>query len=278
MHKVWFITGIGRGLGRELAEQLLAAGHFVFGTARDPSDLRGLIAKYSDALAIEPLDLADDAPRFAAVVEAAAKRFGGIDVLVNNAGYGLFGAAEGIEEGQLRRQLEVNLIAPMLLTKYALPHMRARGKGTIIAISSYGGQATHPGASAYHASKWGVEGYFESLSKEIGYFGLRVLIVEPGAARTSFRGAAAEHLSNTPPGYDQTPIASLGSVLRDPARNPIGDPTKMAAAIIEATDNSTDALRLVLGSDAYTNITTALSQRLNQVEDQRLSAAWTDFT
>ncbi len=278
MHNVWFITGIGRGLGRELAEQLLAGGHFVFGTARDPSDLQELIAKHPDALAVEQLDLADGAPRFAAVVEAAAQRFGGVDVLVNNAGYGLFGAAEGIEEKQLRRQLEVNLIAPMLLTKYALPHMRARGKGTIIAISSYGGQATHPGASAYHASKWGLEGYFESLSKEIGSFGLRVLIVEPGAARTSFRNAAAEHLSNTPPGYEQTSIASLRSVLRDHARNPIGDPRKIAAAIIEATDNPTDALRLVLGSDAYTNMTTAMSQRLNQVEDQRLSAAWTDFT
>ncbi|SFB60406.1 Short-chain dehydrogenase [Rhizobium sp. NFR07] len=278
MHKVWFITGIGRGLGSELAEQLLAAGHSVFGTARSKPDLQQLIEKYPDTLAVEPLDLAAGAPRFASIVEAAANRFGGIDVLVNNAGYGLFGAAEGIAEEQLRRQLEVNLVAPILLTKYALPHMRARGKGTIIAISSYGGQATHPGVSAYHASKWGLEGYFESLSKEIGSFGLRVLIVEPGAARTSFRNAAAEHLSNTPPGYEQTPIASLGSILRDPARNPIGDPIKMAAAIIEATDNSTNALRLVLGSDAYTNITSALSQRLNQVEDQRLSAAWTDFT
>ncbi|EJB06989.1 short-chain dehydrogenase of unknown substrate specificity [Rhizobium leguminosarum bv. trifolii WSM597] len=278
MHKVWFITGIGRGLGRELAEQLLASGHSVFGTARSTSELQDLIAKYPDALAVEPLDLADGAPRFADVIEAAVTRFGGIDVLVNNAGYGLFGAAEGIEEEHLRRQLEVNLIAPMLLTKHALPQMRAQGKGTIVAISSYGGQATHPGASVYHASKWGLEGYFESLSKEVGSFGLRVLIVEPGAARTSFRSAAAEHLSDTPPGYDQTPIASLGSVLRDPARNPIGDPTKIAAAIIEATDNPTEALRLVLGSDAYTNITTALSQRLDQVENQRLSASWTDFT
>ncbi|WP_085781976.1 SDR family NAD(P)-dependent oxidoreductase [Rhizobium sp. NXC14] len=144
MHKVWFITGIGRGLGRALAEQLLAAGHFVFGTARSTSGLQELIAQYPDTLAVEALDLADGAPRFADVIEAAVTRFGEIDVLVNNAGYGLFGAAEGIEEEHLRRQLEVNLIAPMLLTKHALPHMRAQGKGTIVAISSYGARPRIP--------------------------------------------------------------------------------------------------------------------------------------
>ena len=184
MHKVWFITGIGRGLGRQLAEQLLHLGHSVFGTARSRTDVQDLIASYPESLMIEQLDLANDASRFPAVVEAAATKFGAIDIFVNNAGYGLFGAAESIEEGHLRRQLEVNLVAPMLLTKYALAHMRPRGKGTIVAISSYGGQATHPGASVYHASKWGLEGYFEALSKELGFFGLRVLIVEPGSART----------------------------------------------------------------------------------------------
>ena len=170
MPKVWFITGIGRGLGRALAEQLLAAGHSIFGTVRSKPDLQQLIEKYPDTLAVEPLDLADEAPRFAGTVEAATARFGGIDVLVNNAGYGLFGAAEGIEEKHLRRQLEVNLIAPMLLTKYALPHMRREGRGLSLRFElRWLGQTSR--GIRYHASKWGLEGYFESLSKEIGYLG-----------------------------------------------------------------------------------------------------------
>jgi NAD(P)-dependent dehydrogenase (short-subunit alcohol dehydrogenase family) len=271
----WFITGVSSGLGRAMTEQLLARGDKVFGTVRTLDTVADLVAQFGDAFEVAQLDLSDtDAIR--AVVDAAFDT-GAIDVVVNNAGYGLFGAAEGLTVEQIRHQLDTNLIGPIEVTRAALPHLREQGRGQLIAISSYGGQATHPGASLYHASKWGLEGFFDSLAQEVASFGIGVTIVEPGASRTGFRTNASERIGADVHAYRETPIGHLRGVLSDPARTPNGDPKRMAAAIIANADSGTTALRLVLGTDAQGILERVLSQRLESVRAQKISASATDF-
>ncbi|WP_380782898.1 SDR family oxidoreductase [Sphingomonas sp. R86520] len=271
----WFITGVGSGLGRAMTEHLLKRGDRVFGTVRKLDTVSDISAQYGDRFEVAQLDLTDiDAIR--PVVDAAFAT-GPIDVVVNNAGYGLFGAAEGLSHEQIRHQLDTNLVGPIEIARAALPHLREQGRGQIIAISSYGGQATHPGASLYHASKWGLEGFFDSLAQEVASFGIGVTIVEPGASRTGFRSNAFERIGADVDAYRDTPLGHLRTVLTDPARTPNGDPEAMAAAIVENADSGNKELRLVLGSDAQMILDRALSQRLESVRSQAASAAGTDF-
>jgi NAD(P)-dependent dehydrogenase (short-subunit alcohol dehydrogenase family) len=271
----WLITGVGSGLGRALASQLLEAGHRVFGTVRNVEAVADLAVKHGDRFLSAVLDVSETA-RIPAVVNEAFAAFGRIDAVVNNAGYGLFGAAEALDTAQIRHQLDTNLVAPIEVARAALPHLRAQGGGQLIAISSYGGQATHPGASLYHASKWGLEGFFDSLAQEVAPFGIKVTIVEPGAARTGFRQAAAAQLGNGLEAYASTPLAHLRTILEDPARTPTGDPQRMAARIIESVTSKEAPLRLVLGSDALAILEKALEGRLDQVRSQASSAPATD--
>ncbi|BBA97457.1 putative short chain dehydrogenase/reductase [Actinacidiphila reveromycinica] len=274
--RTWFITGVNSGFGRALAERLLAAGDRVAGTVRRDGSVDDLRSRHGDRFRVDHLDVTD-LPRVREVVDAAFAALGRIDVVVVNAGYGLFGAAEELSDEQVHHQVGTNLLGAIQTARAALPHLRAQGGGRIIQISSVAGLAAHAGASLYHATKWGVEGFMEALAQEVAPFGIEVTLVEPGGARTEFaRGNL--RLSEPLAAYDGTPAAFVRQ-FRDgvAATVPvIGDPGKMADRIIASADERPAPLRLVLGSDSYAASTAALRARLAQVEPQEAAAASTD--
>ncbi len=203
--RTWFITGINSGFGRQLTEQLLARGHRVAGTVRKAGSVDDLIRQYGDRLWVGLLDVTDTA-QVRQVVDEAVAALGRVDVVVNNAGFGLFGAAEEVTDQQIADIINTNLIGSIQVVRAALPHLRAQGGGRIIQMSTYGGQAVNPGASLYHASKWGIEGFMESTALDVAPFNIGITIVEPGGARTEFRFDSlklAEPLTD----YDATPAA-----------------------------------------------------------------------
>ncbi|HEY1178077.1 MAG TPA: SDR family NAD(P)-dependent oxidoreductase, partial [Phytomonospora sp.] len=187
MSKVWFVTGSSRGFGREFVASALERGDRVAATARDVAALADLAAEYGDAILPLTLDVTDREAAFAAVA-AAHERFGRLDVVVNNAGYGQFGAVEELTEAQLRAQFETNLFGAMWVTQAALPIMREQRGGHIVQISSIGGVAAFGLLGAYHASKWALEGFSEALAAEVAGFGIAVTIVEPGGFSTDWGG------------------------------------------------------------------------------------------
>lgn len=277
MAQTWFITGISSGLGKIMAETALKRGDRVAGTVRNLDSVSSLKSAFGDSLWIERLDLSDTAS-ISSVVNAAFAHFGRIDVVVNNAGYGLFGALEGLDDGQIEHQLDTNLLGPIQVTKTAIPHLLNQNGGRIIAISTYGGQAVHAGASLYHASKWGLEGFMEAIALEVAPFGIGATIVEPGGARTDFRAAAGRNLGNKLDAYDGTPAGMVHVVLQDTSRQPNGDPQKMADAIVRSVDVNPAPRRLVLGSDAYAIVTKAIADRLSEVQGQSETAPLTDVS
>jgi NAD(P)-dependent dehydrogenase (short-subunit alcohol dehydrogenase family) len=273
--RTWFITGINSGFGRHLTEQLLARGNSVAGTVRKPGAVDDLIKAHPDKLWVGRLDVTDTTAVHDVVNKAFAD-LGRIDVVVNNAGYGLFGAAEELTDQQVQDIIATNLVGSIQVVRTALPHLRAQGSGRIIQISTYGGQATNPGASLYHATKWGIEGFIESVAKEIGPFGIEATIVEPGGARTEFRFGSlqtAQPMSE----YDNTPAAMTRGA-GDRSRPSLGDPAKMAARIIDSVEQEPAPRRLVLGSDSLRFIQAALQERLTDIEAQVETAAQTDWT
>ncbi|MEV4346314.1 SDR family oxidoreductase [Actinoplanes sp. NPDC049596] len=271
--KTWFITGVNSGFGRRMTEQLLSRGDRVAGTVRRDGSVDDLKDKYGEQFWVANLDVTD-LPNVRAVVDRAFAELGRIDVVVNNAGYGLFGAAEELTDEQVVAQLNTNLLGSIAVVRAALPHLRAQGGGRVVQISTYGGQATNPGASLYHAGKWGIEGFIEGTAKDVAPFGIEMTIVEPGGARTEFRFDSLQ-LATPLAAYDDTPAAMVRGA-KDRSRPPLGDPAKMAARIIDSADQSPAPLRLVLGSDAYRFVTTALRERLAQIEPQEALAASTD--
>jgi NAD(P)-dependent dehydrogenase (short-subunit alcohol dehydrogenase family) len=273
--RTWFITGINSGFGRHMAEQLLAAGSRVAGTVRKAGSVDDLAGKYGGQLWTGHLDVTDTG-QVREVVNQAFADLGRIDVVVSNAGFGLFGAAEEVTDQQIADIINTNLIGSIQVVRAALPHLRAQGGGRLIQLSTYGGQAVNPGAGMYHASKWGIEGFMESTALDVAPFGIGVTIVEPGGARTEFRYGSLK-LAEPMPEYDQTPAAMVRGA-KDRSHPSAGDPAKMAAAIIASADTEPAPLRLVLGSDSYRFITTALRHRLAQVEPQETAAASTDWT
>jgi NAD(P)-dependent dehydrogenase (short-subunit alcohol dehydrogenase family) len=274
MTRTWFITGVNSGFGRQMTEQLLERGDRVAGTIRRSGTVRDLEDKYGDRLWVAHLDVTDT-PAVREVVDRAFGDLGRIDVVVNNAGYGLFGAAEEVTDEQITHILATNLVGSIHVARAALPHLRPQGGGRLIQISTYGGQATNPGASLYHASKWGIEGFMESVAKEVAPFGIEVTIVEPGGARTEFRFDSLQTAAPMPE-YDNTP-AAMTRRAGDRARPSLGDPAKMAARIIATADQSPAPRRLVLGSDSYRFLHAALTDRLADVAAQRETAGLTDF-
>ncbi|MET8763550.1 SDR family NAD(P)-dependent oxidoreductase [Lentzea sp. NPDC004782] len=190
MTKIWFITGAGRGFGKEFARAALGRGDKVAATARKLGDVDDLVEEFGDAVLPLQLDVTDRAGVFAAA-EQAGVHFGRLDVVVNNAGYGLFGAIEEITEQQLRDQLEVNLFGVLHVTQAVLPLLRKQGSGHIVQISTVGGVAAFPNLGGYHASKWALEGLSESLAQEVAPFGIKVTLVEPGGFATDWSGSSA---------------------------------------------------------------------------------------
>jgi NAD(P)-dependent dehydrogenase (short-subunit alcohol dehydrogenase family) len=273
--RAWFITGVNSGFGREMTEQLLQRGDRVAGTVRTLNSVRDLTEKYGDRFWTAHLDVTDTA-EIRTVVDAAFSAFGAIDVVVNNAGYGLFGAAEEFTDEQVVHEIATNLLGSIQVVRSALPHLRTQQQARIIQISTFGGQAALPGGSMYHASKWGIEGFSEALAAELAPFNIGVTIIEPGGARTGFRHASAR-LAPALDAYAGTPAAFVRGVLADETQLPPGDPAKMAAVIIGSADTTPAPQRIVLGSDSYGIIVNALTQRLADIEPQKDLAASTDF-
>ncbi len=256
-----------------MTTQLLARGDRVAGTVRKPGSVRDLQERYGSQFWVAQLDVTGPVRE---TVDRAFRELGRIDVVVNNAGYGLFGAAEELTDDQVIQQINTNLVGSIQVVRAALPHLRAQGGGRVIQLSTYGGQATNPGASLYHASKWGIEGFIEGTAKDVAPFGIGMTIVEPGGARTEFRFDSLQ-LADPSPAYDNTPAAMVRGA-KDRSRPPLGDPAKMATKIIESADVEPAPMRLVLGSDSYKFVTAALRERLAQIEPQEAAAASTDWT
>jgi NAD(P)-dependent dehydrogenase (short-subunit alcohol dehydrogenase family) len=266
MMKTWFITGTSSGLGRVLAEQLLQRGDRVVATLRRDGPLDELKKQHGDRLRVVTLDVTDTRAIRTCVADAF-DAMGRIDVIVNNAGYGLFGAAEELTDAQIDRQIATNLTGSIQVIRAALPLLRRQGGGRIVQVSSEGGQIAYPNFSLYHATKWGIEGFVESVAKEVAPFGIDFVIVEPGPTSTQF-GAGLDHAAPMPE-YDHTPA---GEVRRAVASNSFairGDAGKTVAAMIVAADSTHPPLRLTLGGGAYGSISAALAERLKALETQK---------
>jgi NAD(P)-dependent dehydrogenase (short-subunit alcohol dehydrogenase family) len=273
--RTWFITGVSSGFGRQLLDQLLRRGDRVVGTVRDKSKVTDVLERHPESFHAEVLDVTDTA-RISEVVDRSFARPGGIDVVVSNAGYGLFGAAEELTNKQVEHIVATNLVGPIQLVRAALPHLRTQGGGRIIQISSYGGQVAFPGNSMYHATKWGIEGFVESVAQEVASFGIGMTIVEPGGARTEFRYGSAQ-VAELMAIYDQTPAHSFLRMLDPKNGLAPGDPARMAARIIESVDINPAPLRMVFGSQALQGTLSTLRKRIADFEAQTELAASTDF-
>lgn len=266
MTKTWFITGASSGLGRIMTEKLLDRGDRVIGTARRTDALSDLASARADRLQLVSLDMVDTVAVRAAI-DRAFEWAGRIDVVVSNAGYGLFGAGEELSDEQIDRQIATNLIGSIQLIRASLPHLRSQGGGRIVQVSSEGGQTAYPGFSLYHASKWGIEGFIESVAQEVAPFGIDFIIAEPGPTGTNF-GAALDRAE--PSGiYEETPAGEVRRLIAGGEFVIRGDAANTVEAIIGAADSDHPPLRLALGSTAYENISAALAKRLEALEAQR---------
>ncbi|MFP3979045.1 SDR family oxidoreductase [Marinobacter sp. KMM 10035] len=266
MTKTWLITGTSTGLGRLLTERLLERGDRVVATLRQPDALKALAEQYGDQLHIFALDVTD-ARAIKTVVTDAFMRVGRIDVVVSNAGYALFGAAEEASSAQVERQIATNLAGSIQLIRAVLPYLRAQGGGRIVQLSSEGGQIAYPNFSFYHATKWGIEGFVESVAQEVAPFGIDFLIVEPGPTGTNFvEGLDRAQIMAC---YEDTPAGEVRRALASGAFAIKGDAHKTVDAMIAVTDATRPPLRLALGSTAYTSISQALTHRLDLLEQQK---------
>ncbi|MBX4870373.1 MULTISPECIES: SDR family oxidoreductase [Rhizobium] len=266
MPKTWFITGASSGLGLEMTQQLLTQGHNVVAAIRRAAALTKLAQEYRERLDIVQLDLVEP-ERIATAVRDAFQRHERIEVIVSNAGYGLFGAAEELTTEEIDRQITTNLAGSIHLIRAALPLLRKQGGGRIVQVSSEGGQIAYPGFSLYHATKWGIEGFVEAVAQEVAPFGIDFIIAEPGPTGTNF-GA---NLVRAKPmdAYDETPAGAVRRAITDGSFEIKGDAARTVAAIISAAESKTPPLRLALGSTAYSSISQALSARLSALEAQR---------
>ncbi|WP_454850118.1 oxidoreductase [Rhizobium binxianense] len=274
MSKVWLITGSSRGLGKALARAVLASGDRLIATARDPGQLADLSEEYGDRVLALALDVTDEAAADAAVA-AAAERFGRLDVLVNNAGYGNVGSIEDTSLAEFRAQIETNLFGTIIMTKAAVPLMREQRAGHIIQFSSVGGRIGPVGRAPYAAAKWGVEGFSEVLAKEVGPLGIRVTVVEPGGFRTDFAGASTV-LAEGRPEYAET-VGAMARYQRDYNGRQPGDPARAAAVVLHIASLAEPPLRLLLGSDAVRNVERADAARLEADLRWREISLSTDF-
>ncbi|MEU6605715.1 SDR family oxidoreductase [Streptomyces shenzhenensis] len=266
MDATWFITGTSSGFGRLITEHVLARGDRVAATLRRPEALDDLRADYGDRLWTARLDVTD-AGQVHRVVDDAFKALGTIDVIVNNAGHGVSAALEEATDEQIRRVIDTNLLGSIHVIRAALPHLRAQGHGRILQISTAGGQTTYPNFGYYHASKWGIEGFCETVAREIAPFGISLTIVEPGATPTGFGSS----LDTAPamPEYDNTPAGAVRRALTSGSFALPNDARKIAHAIVDLVDSGATPLRLPLGSDTYDDVRASLVARLEEHEAHR---------
>lgn len=266
MSKTWLITGASSGLGREMAERLLARGDRVVATVRRDGALVELQHRHGEDLAVMRLDVTD-ACAVRATVGEAFRRMGRIDVVVSNAGYGLFGAAEALTDAQIEHQIATNLCGSIQLIRAVLPHLRRQGGGRIVQVSSAGGQMAYPSFSVYHATKWGIEGFIEAVAQEVAPFGIDFIIAEPGATATHF-GASLVRAAPLDV-YEDTPAGAMRRAMDVGSFEVKGDAGRTVNAMIAVVDSDSPPLRLALGSTAYDAISWALAQRLTAIQAQR---------
>ncbi|WP_214318761.1 SDR family NAD(P)-dependent oxidoreductase [Nonomuraea sediminis] len=261
MSKIWFVTGSSRGLGRSFVEAALSRGDKVAATARNTASLDELVAAYGDAVLPLALDVTDRSAVFESV-KRAKEHFGRLDVIVNNAGHGLFGAVEELSEQQLRDQLETNLFGAVWVVQAALPYLRDQGAGHIVQISSAGGHFAMPLGGGYHASKWALEGLSESLAQEVAGFGVRVTVVEPGSYATDAAAGAAR--AETDPHYDglREAFAAFANNLD------VGDPAAAGRALLKLVDADEPPLRVFFGAQGLPIVQQVYADRLK---------TWTDW-
>jgi len=272
--RVWFITGASRGFGRALSEAVLARGERLVATARGADFVSGFGEAHPDALTLR-LDVTDREQAQAAIAEAT-ERFGRLDVIVNNAGYGHFGAIEELTEEELRQQFEVNLFGVLNVTRAALPQLRAQRSGHIVQMSSLNGIEGMVGGGYYCATKFAVEGLSESLAAELAHLGIDVTIVEPGPHRTEFASEESARSAAPIDDYAETVGAAREAFAQVDGTQP-GDPERAALAIIAAVDEDNPPLRLALGTMALDNIRAKLEGQLEELEKWRELSASTDL-
>lgn len=263
--KIWFITGTSSGFGEAFARHALAQGDSVVATARDTGKLAALSALAPERVLVQRLDVTRPEEATQAVA-AALERFGRIDVLVNNAGYGVVGAVEETGDAALRAIMDTNFFGAANVTRAALPALRAQRSGAIVNISSLGGQLSMPGFGAYSATKFALEGLSEALALELRPFGVKVMIVEPGAFRTNLAGAGMLHLPAID-AYSEV-VGGTRAFARSMHNTQEGDPLKAAAAIDQALSSADTPLRLQLGQDAVDAVRAHAEQLLGEL------AAW----
>jgi NAD(P)-dependent dehydrogenase (short-subunit alcohol dehydrogenase family) len=244
----WLITGVSSGLGRALAQAALARGDRVAGTVRDAAALAGFEALAPGRALAVLADMGEEA-QVRAAVEAALAAFGGLDVLVNNAGYGLVGAVEETSAAQMRRLFEVDVFAPVFAIQAVLPHMRGRGAGRIVNVTSVSGHAPWAGTGVYTAAKHALEGLGTTLAQEVGPLGIKVTNVAPGGMRTDWAGRSLQVADGRIADYEAT-ARQAERILGGHAGQEGGDPARVAAAILRIVDAPDPPLRLVLGEDA----------------------------
>jgi NAD(P)-dependent dehydrogenase (short-subunit alcohol dehydrogenase family) len=277
MTRVWFITGATRGIGSEIAKAVLGTGDLVVATGRKLSAIQEALGPDSDRLLALELDVTDAAQARTAL-EKAVSRFGSVDVLVNNAGYGQYGFFEESAPQDARDQLATNLFGVFNVTWAALPAMRAAGRGQIFNFSSLGGLIGAPFGSLYCASKFAVEGFSEALAKEVAPFGIKVTIVEPGPFRSEFLASISIRFGkNRIPAYDDRRAELLAGLEERNGRQP-GDPAKLADAIIALANSESPPLRFLAGSFAVKVATEKLAGMLHSIETWHHLSSGTDGT
>jgi NAD(P)-dependent dehydrogenase (short-subunit alcohol dehydrogenase family) len=272
--RVWFVTGASRGFGRALCEAVLARGERLIATARSPELLHEFSERHPEALTLR-LDVTDRTSAQAAVAESI-ERFGRIDVVVNNAGYGHFGAVEELTDEELRSQFEVNLFGVLNVTRAALPQLRAQRSGHIVQMSSLNGIQAMVGGGYYCASKFALEGLSESLAAEVAHLGIKVTIVEPGPHRTEFASRESARIAEQIDDYAETVGAAREAFAEMDGTQP-GDPGRAAVAIIAAVEAENPPLRLPLGEMALANIREKLEDQLEELEAWRDLSSSTDL-
>jgi NAD(P)-dependent dehydrogenase (short-subunit alcohol dehydrogenase family) len=274
MSKTWFITGTSSGFGRLMTESLLARGDRVAATLRKVEILDDLKVQHGERLWVTRLDVTD-ATAIRRVVDQAFQDLGRIDVVVNNAAYGLVGAAEELTDDQVRLQIDTNLVGSIQVIRAALPHLREQGGGHVLQLSSEGGQIAYPAFSLYHATKWGIEGFVEAVAQEVAPFGITFTLAEPGPTRTDFGAKIV-----SPPAlaaYNHTPVGEVRRMVAGRAF-PFSEPQGIVNAMIASVDQDPVPRRLVMGDGAYSRVRATLVERLSALDAQKDIALAVDST
>jgi NAD(P)-dependent dehydrogenase (short-subunit alcohol dehydrogenase family) len=274
MVKHWFVTGSASGLGRSIAEAVLASGDSLVATAREPKRLGDLLEKYGERVRTLALDVTDE-EGCKKTVEKAVETFGNLDVVVNNAGYGDIAPFEQMGPERFKAVIDTNFYGVVYVTRAAVPFMRKQKSGCILQISSVGGRVTRPGSTPYHAAKWAVGGFTESLAKEVAPFGVKVCALEPGGMRTNWGNRANQNTPELLPDYEPS-VGAAVSALKSYWGNEVSDPEKVAQVILRLASSEHLPFDLLLGSDAVRNAQEAEATRNREAEHWREVSLSTD--